>query len=193
MSFLTAAYAVSKKLGVTTEANNLTDQINAINDSIGADHGVNAEDALNNYAKAMAPITPITTGVTIAPLDDTIDLWGHKASDLQEDITITGNVITGKLIYTTEGALPEHWGPGYWLCLGFSDFPTGTTSTLAGVKPSYSSGYADVYEDSDHAIVIKIEDRKLQKVKAITVTNKGQSLTQTFDISGLEFVATDAE
>ena len=90
MSFLTAAYAVSKKLGVTTEANNLTDKINAINDSIGAEHGVNAEDALNNYAKAMAPITPITTGVTVAPLDDTIDLWGHKASDLQEDITITG-------------------------------------------------------------------------------------------------------
>ena len=76
MSFLTAAYKVSEKLGVTTRANNLTDQINAINDSIGADHGVNAEEALENYAKSMAPITPITTGVTVSALGDGIQAPG---------------------------------------------------------------------------------------------------------------------
>lgn len=193
MSFLTAAYKVSEKLGVTTRANNLTDQINAINDSIGADHGVNAEEALENYAKSMAPITPITTGVTVSALDDSIDLWGHHASDLQEDIEITGNRITGKLKQITEGALPAKWGPGYFIALGFSNFPSGTTSTLAGLKPSLGSGYGDVYEDSDHALVAQINDRKMQKIKVITTTSAGQSLTQTFDLSGLEFVPADAE
>ena len=193
MSILTALQAVSAKLGVTTKANNETDQLNAMLDALGADHGVNAEECILNYAKSMAQQNPISTGVTITSLDDTIDLWGHKASELQQDITITDNKITGKLIYTTEGALPQRWGPGYWLCLGFSDFPSGTTSTLAGIKPSYGSGYADVYEDTDHAIVIKIEDSKLQKVKSITTTSAGQALTQTWDISELEFIATDAE
>lgn len=191
MSFLTAAYEVSEKLGVTTRANNLTDQINAINDSIGADHGVNAVEALENYARSMAPITPITTGVTVAALADSVDLWGHVASDLQEDITITGNKITGKLKQIKTGALPAKWGPGYFIALGFSNFPSGTTSCLAGLKPSLGSGYGDVYEDTDHALVAQINDRKMQKIKVITTTSAGQSLTQTFDISELEFIPAD--
>lgn len=193
MSFLTAAYKVSEKLGVTTRANNLTDQINAINDSIGADHGVNAEEALENYAKSMAPITPITTGVTVSNLSSSVEFWGYHSTDLQEDIEITGNKITGKLKQITEGALPAKWGPGYFIALGFSDFPSGTTSCLAGLKPSLGSGYGDVYEDTDHALVAQVNDRKMQKIKVITTTSAGQSLTQTFDLSGLEFVPADAE
>lgn len=192
MSILTAVQKVTDNLGVTGKANNLTDQLNLLNDTVGADHGINAEDALVNYSKAMGTIEPITTGVTVSALDDTLDLWGHKASDLQEDIEITGNKITGKLKQCTEGALPAKWGPGYFLCLGFSDFVTGTTSCLAGVKPSLGSGYGDVYEDTDHAIVVQINDRKLQKVKVITAAG-ARSLTQTFDISDLEFVPADED
>lgn len=191
MSILTAIQQVSEKLGVTQKANNLTDQINLINDSIGADHGINAEDAITNYARSMGTIEPISTGVTVAPLDDSVDLWGHRASDLQENIVITGNKITGKLKYVTVGALPARWGPGYFLALGFSDFPSGTVSCLVGLKPSLGAGYGDVYEDSDHAAVAQINNRKIQKYKVITTTSTGQSLTQTFDISGLEFISTE--
>lgn len=190
MSILTAVQKVTDNLGVTGKANNLTDQLNLLNDTVGADHGINAEDALINYSKAMGTIEPITTGVTVEAVPGSETIFEHNVSDLQEDIEIVGNKITGKLFYTTEGALPAHWGPGYWLCLQFSDFVTGTTSCLAGLKPSISSGYGDVYADSDHNGAFKISDRKLQKVKVITAAGP-RALTQTFDISGLEFVVPD--
>ena len=192
MSILKAVQKVTDNLGVTGKANNLTDQLNLLNDTVGADHGINAEDALVNYSKAMGTIEPITTGVTVAAMAGTDVVWEHTVSDLQEDIEVSGNKITGKLKQCTEGALPAKWGPGYFLCLQFSDFVTGTTSCLAGVKPSLGSGYGDVYEDTDHAMVVQINDRKLQKVKVITAAGP-RSLTQTFDISGLEFVPADED
>ena len=190
MSILTAVQKVTENLGVTGKANNLTDQLNLLNDTVGADHGINAEDALINYSKAMGEIEPITTGVTVEAVPGSGTLFGHNVSDLQEDIEIVGNKITGKLFYTTEGALPDYWGPGYWICLQFSDFVSGTTACLAGLKPSMASGYGDVYADPDHNGAFKINDRKLQKIKVITAAGP-RALTQTFDISGLEFVKED--
>lgn len=192
MSNLTALQAVTENLGVTAKTNNLTEQLNALLDTVGGDHGNNVEDCLKNYAKAMGTIEPITTGVTVAAMSGSATVWEHTVSDLQEDIEVTGNKITGKLMQCTEGALPAKWGPGYFLCLQFSNFVTGTTSCLAGVKPSLGSGYGDVYEDTDHAMVVQINDRKLQKVKVITAAG-ARSLTQTFDISDLEFVPADED
>ena len=192
MSNLTALQAVTENLGVTAKTNNLTEQLNALLDTVGGDHGNNVEDCLKNYAKAMGTIEPITTGVTVAAMSGSATVWEHTVSDLQEDIEVTGNKITGKLMQCTEGALPAKWGPGYFLCLQFSNFVTGTTSCLAGVKPSLGSGYGDVYEDTDHAMVVQINDRKLQKVKVITAAG-ARSLTQTFDLSGIEFVPADED
>ena len=192
MSNLTALQAVTAKLGVTANENNLIDQLNALLDTVGGDHGINVEECLKNYSKAMGTIEPITTGVTVAAMAGTDVVWEHTVSDLQEDIEVSGNKITGKLKQCTEGALPAKWGPGYFLCLQFSDFVSGTTSCLAGVKPSLGSGYGDVYEDTDHAMVVQINDRKLQKVKVITAAG-ARSLTQTFDISELEFVPADED
>ena len=57
MSILTAVQMVSEKAGITQKANNLTDQLNLLNDAVGAPHGINAEDALINYSRAIAAIT----------------------------------------------------------------------------------------------------------------------------------------
>jgi hypothetical protein len=192
MSNLTALQAVTENLGVTAKTNNLTEQLNALLDTVGGEHGNNVEDCLKNYAKSMGTIEPITTGVTVAAMSGSATVWEHTVSDLQEDIEVTGNKITGKLMQCTEGALPAKWGPGYFLCLQFSNFVTGTTSCLAGVKPPLGSGYGDVYEDTDHAMVVQINDRNLQKVKVITAAG-ARSLTQTFDISELEFVPADED
>jgi hypothetical protein len=56
MSILTAVQNVSEKVGVTQKANNLTDQLNLLNDTVGADHGINAEDALINFSRAVSEI-----------------------------------------------------------------------------------------------------------------------------------------
>lgn len=190
MSILTALYAVSEKLGVSARTNNITEQINAINDSIGADHGINAEDAITNYARSMAQITPLESGADVSPKLGDATIFGHLVSTLQSDVEITNNKITGKLYQCKEGALPGHWGPGYWLCLDFSNFPTGTTACLTGLKPSYGSGYGDVYEDSDHDGAFKIEDPASQKIKVITTVGN-QNITETFDLSGLQLIPAD--
>lgn len=57
MSILSAVQLVSEKMGVTVKANNLTDQLNAMNDAIGAEHGINAEDAIINYSRGIESIT----------------------------------------------------------------------------------------------------------------------------------------
>jgi hypothetical protein len=156
------------------------------------DDVLDSRQIFKNYSKAMGTIEPIITGVTVAAMAGTDVVWEHTVSDLQEDIEVSGNKITGKLKQCTEGALPAKWGPGYFLCLQFSNFVTGTTSCLAGVKPSLGSGYGDVYEDTDHSMVVQINDRNLQKVKVITAAG-AQSLTQTFDISELEFIPADED
>lgn len=191
MSILSAVQLVSEKMGVTVKANNLTDQLNAMNDAIGAEHGINAEDAITNYARSMAQVTPLATGATVSVKEQSATIHGYTVSTLQSaDTAISGNRISGKLYQCKEGALPEHWGPGYWLCLDFSSFPAGTSACLVGLKPSYGSGYGDVYADADHDYAFKIEDPKNQKIKVITVVGN-QSITKTFDLTGIEFVPAD--
>lgn len=192
MSILTALYAVSEKLGVSARTNNVTEQINAINDSIGAEHGINAEDAITNYARSMAQITPLESGADVSPKLSDATIFGHLVSTLQSDVEITNNKITGKLYQCSEGQLPDYWGPGYWLCLDFSNFPAGTTACLTGLKPSYGSGYGDVYEDSDHDCAFKIENPAGQKIKVITTVGN-QNITETFDLSGLQLIPADED
>ena len=57
MSILTAVQGLCKKVGVTEKANNLTDQLNLLNDAVGAPHGINAEDAIINYSRGIKSIT----------------------------------------------------------------------------------------------------------------------------------------
>lgn len=57
MSILSAVQLVSEKMGVTVKANNLTDQLNLLNDAVGAPHGINAEDAIINYSRGIESIT----------------------------------------------------------------------------------------------------------------------------------------
>lgn len=189
MSIVDSLHAVSAKLGVTAKKDTVVDQLNAMNDSIGAPHGLNAEDALLNYARFMGQSSPLD-GVTVSALDDTVDLWGNVASDFQTGVTITGDRITGTLIKSTNSVMARDWGEGWFICLKFSNFPAGTDSCYAGIYPSQSSGAGDVYSDSDHAIIAKVNDRKQQRIK-VTTTAGTKAITQWFDISGLEFTEAD--
>ena len=56
MSILTAVQGLCEKAGVTEKANNLTDQLNLLNDAVGAPHGINAEDAIINYYRGIKSI-----------------------------------------------------------------------------------------------------------------------------------------
>lgn len=106
---------------------------------------------------------------------------------MQEDVSVTGNAITGKLKKLTSGQLVTDWGEGYFLALKFDDFSSGLTyaDVKVGLNPSVSSGFVTL--DSDKNGVFKITDKNAQKF-GIVQTSATTSRTDYYDLSGLTLV-----
>lgn len=66
----------------------------------------------------------------------------------------------------------------------YTDYAT----VLAGMDPSMGSGLADIKGDPDHEIIVKVTDKNLQKFVVVATDSSGNSLTQEFDLSLLNFV-----
>lgn len=177
---------LSTKLGVDVNGDTILDYVNGINSSLGVKQGRDITEAIDNYNED-APTRDIDTIIpaTVSVISDSItEVFGTAVSDIQEDVAVTGDVITGTLKYLTEGALPDCWGEGHFICLSFSGFDTGVNSVMAGLSPSMGSGAGDVYEDSDHALVAKVSYPKSQKLKVVT-SNGTDFITKYYDLSGL--------
>ena len=113
--------------------------------------------------------------VTVAPKQGNATIFEHTVSDLQTDIAISGNVITGTLKYVTTGALPAHWGAGYFLALDFGEYQ----GVKVGLVPSQGSGMGALDSDKDAAFCIKDNSQKLMVQK--TVGNEVH--TQIYDLN----------
>jgi hypothetical protein len=123
--------------------------------------------------------------ITLSALPGTTDLWGTLVSSIQNDITVTGDKITGTLYPVTEGALPAKWGEGYFIAIQFTaDSWTPYTSVKVGMDPSESSGLVELINDPDKAGVFKVSDKDIQLV-AVLGTDGKDVLYRTYDISGL--------
>ena len=107
-------------------------------------------------------------------------------TDIQEDVTISGNAIKGKLKYLDSGAIASNWGNGYFMALDLStnDF-TGLTSVKVGMNPSADSGLIEIIDDPDKNGVFKVSNRFNQKF-VITQTDGTNTRTQSYDLSQLE-------
>lgn len=104
---------------------------------------------------------------------------------MQTGVSVSGTEITGTLKYLSSGQLVTDWGPGYFLALKFSDFPSGLTyaNTKVGLVPSVSSGLVTL--DSDCNGVFKITDKDYQKFRVET-TDGTYTQKQTFNLKGLK-------
>ena len=123
--------------------------------------------------------------ITLSALAGTTDLWGTLVSSIQNDITVTGDKITGTLYPVTEGALPAKWGEGYFIAIQFTASSwTPYTSVKVGMDPSESSGLVELINDPDKAGVFKVTDKDIQLV-AVLGTDGKDVLYRTYDISGL--------
>lgn len=128
--------------------------------------------------------------VTVAPEDSSTVIFGHTVSDLQRNIEVNGDKITGTLYYTDVGSLPDYWGAGYFLVLKFSDADASASTIKVGMDPSVSSGLVAL--DDDMNATFKITNKANQKVKVVSEDSDGIRKTiQTFDISGLVFAPRD--
>lgn len=131
--------------------------------------------------------------------DSDVTLFGTKVEDMQEDVEVGDDAITGTLKYVGTGSLADYWGAGNFLALNFAatDF-TKYTSVKVGLRPTYGgpggttpidddSGLQEIIEDPDKNGVFKITDKATQKFKIVsTDAETGEINTQIFDLSGLD-------
>lgn len=113
------------------------------------------------------------------------DLWGTSVSDVQTNVSIANNAITGTSKYVSSGALADGWGAGNFIAVDLSsnDF-SGLTSVKVGMEPSAGSGLVELITDPDKNGVFKITDKYNQKF-VVVQTNGTNTTTQKYSLSGL--------
>lgn len=108
-------------------------------------------------------------------------------SEIQSDVAIDGDAMTGTLLYYDDAtkALVIDWGAGNFLGVRFvADDWSDYTSVLVGLDPSEGSGLVDIINDPDKAAVMKVTDNTAQVLK-IVATNGVQTVTAEYDLSEL--------
>ena len=117
-----------------------------------------------------------------------VTLFGTKVSDMQEDVEVIDDVVTGTLKYLNTGALVDRWGAGNFIALNFSENDFSKFSSVkVGLDPSYGGGLVEIIDDPDKNGAFKITDKDNQVFKIVSVdAETGETNTQTFDLSGLE-------
>ena len=131
------------------------------------------------------------TGATVTAEAGSATVFGHTVSNLQDDVSVSKNAITGTLFYTDEGTLAHDWGAGYFIVLHFADWDQTVTSVKVGLGPSSGTGLVEVINDPDHNGVFKITDKDKQ-VFQVVVTDGTKTTTQSFDLSGLRYAQPEA-
>lgn len=122
--------------------------------------------------------------LTLTATEDEVTLYGGKvASDLQSDITIEGDTISGSLKFI-EGGLAETGylaGDGYFLAVTWSKPAEDVTSLKVGLQPSLESGLIEGIDDPDRTLVVKVTPSMNQKVVLVQTSDDG-SRAQYFNL-----------
>ncbi len=121
---------------------------------------------------------------TVNAEDGGVTLFGTPVSDMQSDVVVSGDAITGTLKYLDSGDLVDAWGEGNFLCLKFEDFDPNATSVLVGLEPSYGNGLVDILPDPDHDGAWKITDKDNQVFRVVT-SDGTNTVTKDYTLSGL--------
>lgn len=136
---------------------------------------------VTQYASASVSVVP-SLGVTISAVADDVDLLGKDAGDLQEDVEIANNAITGTLKYVTEytgfSSNVEEQSGNYLAIKVEADADTITVELVGGTV-----GHP-VTLDSDGMIVIRITNTTTQSI-TVVATKSNVSETYNLSLSGL--------
>lgn len=147
------------------------------------------------YADAICIITvdanPLKAPTVAAVAGSVTEPWGnHQASELQEDITVANNKITGKVNFIEGGLAPDGplAGDGYFLFLKWDNIDVGANSILVGLQPSASGmGLVECYEDNDRNGVFKIANNDQNFVIVVGNKDNGKKTKTVYDLD-LTFV-----
>ena len=123
--------------------------------------------------------------ITVSPESGATSVFDVPVSDLQTDVAVANEAITGTLKYMDEdNAITDVWGYGNFLVLKFTDIDPDATSVKVGLDPSMGSGLVEILDDPDKNGVFKISDKNTQKFKVVASNVTGKHV-QTYDLSGL--------
>lgn len=111
-------------------------------------------------------------------------MFGTLVSDIQTDLSVANNAVTGTSKWLADGEIADYWGPGNFMAFKFEDIDERATSVKVGMSPSQGSGLVEIINDPDKNGVFKITDKDEQKFVVI-ITDGTQTTTQEFDLSGL--------
>lgn len=142
-----------------------------------------------NKAEAASSVLSL---LTIAAAPDATDFWGTTASQIQDEIEVSGNQITGKLFEQTEGQIVNDRGPGYFIGIKLSDLDADATSVLVGMDPSQGSGLVEIIDDPDKIYLGKVTYKDSQVLKVVQ-SDGTVKRTQVWGLSGLTLVPADEE
>ena len=120
----------------------------------------------------------------LEPVSDGVSLFGTLVSDMQTDLVIGRDAITGTLKYLDEGDLASYWGPGNFMAIQFNNIDPRATSVRVGMQPSQGSGLVELINDPDKNGVFKVTDKDTQKFVVISSDGTHTS-TATYNLSGL--------
>lgn len=117
---------------------------------------------------------------TVSPWDSS-----KKVEDMQENIVIGTDKITGTLKFVKGGIAPSGIlsGDGYFMALKFSEVDESATSKKVGLVPSAGSGLVELDEDMN--AFLKISDKNTQ-IFEVLITDGTRKGVQKFDLSELE-------
>lgn len=116
------------------------------------------------------------------------ELFGVKASAMQDGLTVTDGKVTGTLKYlSAANDITNVWGKGNFIpfkltCADWSKYE----SVMVGVVPSHGTGMVDIKPDNEHNGIVKIADKDIQRFKVVAKSADGKQInTQWFDLTGL--------
>jgi len=123
------------------------------------------------------------TSLTVEPADSGTELLGKTAADLQENVAISGEEITGtlKLVtgYTGFSSVAAEQS-GNYLALHVTPQPEDAVVTVELVGGKKGA----VKLDDDGLIVLRIADTAKQSVKVVVTSGK-DAATKTYGLTGL--------
>lgn len=111
-------------------------------------------------------------------------IYETPVSDIQSDVVVSGNKITGTLKYLEDGPIAGYWGAGNFLALKFADLDPNATSIKVGLNPSQGSGLVEIIGDPDLNGVFKITDKDVQTFRVV-ITDGHMTKTTVYDLSDL--------
>lgn len=119
-----------------------------------------------------------------ANIDDSVDLFGKVASDLQENIVVGTSAIAGDLKYIDDysSAYGSGMDSGNYLVLHYSvPDTTGVTITVDGGN----EGVGPQTLDPDGICITRVADKSSQIITVVASKEGYESVTKTFRLNGL--------